>query len=201
MKQIRCTECRLLKYRAGFYTSEWKCDKPICRICHEKIAIKQKISTSILNPKVIEKVVTKTIVVKEYISPPINNSLLYAYYDLILKFELYKAGQIYKNYDEYPTLRKRYRPRRKGIDREIKRLQKLSISIKLQRGCEICQENKDWIPSQLHFHHIDPTIKIFSIGQLKTYPEISEEILLLEIAKCLVVCANCHAGIHNGNKG
>lgn len=54
--------------------------------------------------------------------------------------------------------------------------------------CEHCWETK---PVCLEFHHIDPSTKSFelaySISQDKSIKKIDEE-----IAKCMVLCANCH---------
>ncbi len=61
------------------------------------------------------------------------------------------------------------------------------------KGCAICEEKS---PVALDFHHIDPSQKKFSIGGyylIKTDAEVEEE-----LAKCVVVCANCHRKIHAG---
>jgi transposase len=59
--------------------------------------------------------------------------------------------------------------------------------------CEICGYDKS--PKCLDFHHIDPTKKKFQISQsyLRPMPVIEEE-----VAKCILVCKNCHAEIHHG---
>jgi len=44
-----------------------------------------------------------------------------------------------------------------------------------------------------HFHHTDPSQKDFSVSQ-KTW---SFERLKLEVDKCLLVCSNCHAELHD----
>lgn len=54
----------------------------------------------------------------------------------------------------------------------------------------------------LHFHHLDPKTKKFTItdavhGRVRA----TEEEIYEEIAKCILICANCHAEIHsNENK-
>jgi hypothetical protein len=46
----------------------------------------------------------------------------------------------------------------------------------------------------LQFHHIDGDDKLASIGNKgRTW---SEKKILEEIAKCLVLCGNCHAKLH-----
>ena len=47
----------------------------------------------------------------------------------------------------------------------------------------------------MDFHHKDPSTKVFEIGS-KGY-KYSLEKLKEEVAKCDVVCANCHRKIHN----
>lgn len=90
--------------------------------------------------------------------------------------------------------RSSYRKRRKaaymrGFYKERKqRLQKL----KADRACERCGFND---PRALTFHHRDPSTKSFPIA---TYAwKVSWERLVAEIAKCDVLCANCHMIEHN----
>jgi hypothetical protein len=59
---------------------------------------------------------------------------------------------------------------------------------KADRGCADCTE-KD--PIVLEFDHRDPARKSFNIGNC-TKSGWSLERLLQEVAKCDVVCANCH---------
>lgn len=59
--------------------------------------------------------------------------------------------------------------------------------IKLRTGCAHCGYNKH--PSALQFNHIKGT-KNFNISQ---DPKRKWEDILSEIAKCEVLCANCHS--------
>jgi hypothetical protein len=61
--------------------------------------------------------------------------------------------------------------------------------------CEICEENH---PACLEFHHINPEEKKFSIGRMKDF--MSWRLLKEEIAKCRVLCANCHRKEHYEQK-
>ena len=45
-------------------------------------------------------------------------------------------------------------------------------------------------PYVMEFHHLDPTLKMFGLGQGR-FREGRERILA-EIAKCVLLCANCH---------
>ena len=63
--------------------------------------------------------------------------------------------------------------------------------IQSEAGCAHCGVGD---PVVLLFHHIDPNTKLFDIGaygQLKPWPEIEAE-----MAKCIVLCHNCHRRLH-----
>jgi hypothetical protein len=47
----------------------------------------------------------------------------------------------------------------------------------------------------LHFHHVDPTTKEFEIGRRMG---LGWKRVLAEANKCILVCGNCHAEIHDG---
>ena len=68
--------------------------------------------------------------------------------------------------------------------------------IKLVRssGCKICGYNK--CDAALDFHHLDGNEKERGIARAKK--DFCLETLKKEIAKCIVVCANCHREIHAG---
>lgn len=57
--------------------------------------------------------------------------------------------------------------------------------------CELCGENH---PACLEFHHINPAEKNFAVSRQHERP--SHEAMLAEIAKCKVLCANCHRKEH-----
>lgn len=70
--------------------------------------------------------------------------------------------------------------------------------IKSERGCEVCGFNAH--PAALQFDHIDPATKYRTKAGKVVHPSdmikggrYSLETVLAEIAKCRVVCANCHA--------
>lgn len=58
--------------------------------------------------------------------------------------------------------------------------------------CERCPENH---PSCLHFHHRDQATKVVTISEAVRMRWKWEKIME-EIAKCEVLCANCHAKLH-----
>lgn len=53
-------------------------------------------------------------------------------------------------------------------------------------------------PSMLHFHHRDPTDKIFTIGiALANRGQYTQQMLHEELMKCDLICANCHEIQHS----
>ena len=64
--------------------------------------------------------------------------------------------------------------------------------LKLSRGCSECGFNTH--VAALEFHHLVPGEKEGCVGKLLR--EASMERLLAEIAKCKVLCANCHRIVH-----
>jgi transposase len=58
-------------------------------------------------------------------------------------------------------------------------------------ACVLC--GYDRFPGALQFHHVDRSTKAFGIGQQGVTRSI--EALRAEAAKCVLVCANCHAEI------
>lgn len=65
------------------------------------------------------------------------------------------------------------------------------------RTCQICGYAKCF--AALDFHHRDPSIKKFGIGEWvrsQAYTEKNKKIFMEEIVKCDVLCANCHRELH-----
>ncbi len=92
-----------------------------------------------------------------------------------------------------PNTRTYYRDRMKTIRSRLK----LKL-IELGGGkCCIC--NYDRCKDALHFHHLNPKDKLFSVGKIihdKGVSSATEEKCIEEIKKCILVCANCHAELH-----
>ena len=80
---------------------------------------------------------------------------------------------------------KKIKDRQKEIRRKLKEYKK---TLK----CNICKEDH---PSCLDFHHLDPTKKESTIN-LVIHKGWGWKKIIEEIAKCQVVCANCHRKIH-----
>lgn len=60
-------------------------------------------------------------------------------------------------------------------------------------SCKICGYDK--CNRALSFHHIDPTQKEFSVGWIRTN---GWETIKTELDKCILLCTNCHAEVHDG---
>jgi hypothetical protein len=61
-----------------------------------------------------------------------------------------------------------------------------------EQGCVICNEKSK---PCLEFHHLDPTQKEESVALLTSKGSINK--VVLEISKCVLLCANCHRKIHH----
>lgn len=58
--------------------------------------------------------------------------------------------------------------------------------------CQLC--GYDRCLQALHFHHQDPSQKDFTVsGKTKAWEDVR-----IELDKCLLLCANCHAEVHAG---
>ena len=94
--------------------------------------------------------------------------------------------------------------RNKDKIRETQRRRKKITKKKLDefkalKGCLICGENE---PACLVFHHTNGEDKDMGISKLQSMNYLFEsERMQKEIAKCVVVCANCHRKIHAGITG
>ena len=76
-----------------------------------------------------------------------------------------------------------------------RRLKRKAVDdIKLGIGCQgvDCQWVGPFAPEMLQFNHIDPDTKLLSVSQLVSNDR-NMDIILEEIDKCEVLCANCHA--------
>lgn len=117
-----------------------------------------------------------------------------------------EIGNLKKVAKEYSTTDKRLRklgiqvnkPQKdyleKGITPQASCAQKTKLKAIQYKGgcCQICRYNR--AIRALSFHHLDPTQKDFGIsGGTKSFERIKSE-----LDKCILVCMNCHAEIHEG---
>lgn len=79
-------------------------------------------------------------------------------------------------------------PRRTKVSR-ILALREITTAAK-NVPCAICGVKYKYY--QMDLDHIDPTKKKYTVSKLVQNAKCSEETLRAEIAKCRVLCANCH---------
>ena len=80
--------------------------------------------------------------------------------------------------------------RQESNKKRYAKMKQLKQKILEQQSCIICQEKR--LPC-LEFHHIDATQKIDSVSSFNSPGQF-----LREVAKCTILCANCHALFHAG---
>ena len=88
--------------------------------------------------------------------------------------------------------------RRQAV-RDRANIQKINNSILVEnvksKGCAKCGELRTHV---LDLHHVDPEGKINTIAHM--IKSASEETLIQELNKCIVLCANCHRDFHYQEK-
>lgn len=68
-------------------------------------------------------------------------------------------------------------------------------SVKSEMKCAKCGEDRGYV---LDFHHIDPTIKKYTISHMVAqHYNFEAQETQEEIEKCIVLCANCHREFHH----
>jgi 5-methylcytosine-specific restriction endonuclease McrA len=83
-----------------------------------------------------------------------------------------------------------------NAERTLKRRSRLRAWANEQKGSTGCRECGITDPAVLDFHHRDPSEKTMAIGEMITHG-YSVDKLETEIAKCDVLCANCHSKEHH----
>ena len=70
---------------------------------------------------------------------------------------------------------------------------KFVSDIKIKSGCVICGYNR--CSSALEFHHLDRNTKNANVAHIV---KCKTDIIMNEIAKCVILCANCHRELEYG---
>lgn len=83
-----------------------------------------------------------------------------------------------------------YEERRKEIRKAGRETQAKIQALRAEMGCARCSNHDLRV---LQFHHRDPSTKAYSVANMKS---MRWERILEEIAKCDVLCANCHSIEH-----
>ena len=104
----------------------------------------------------------------------------------------------YKNTEDQKAFQHRYylKYKEKVLNKNRKRKKEIAGFItdyKRKRGCTLCPENE---PVALDFHHIKGEKEI-AIAHIRNRMW-SDEKILRELEKCVVVCSNCHRKITAG---
>jgi len=93
---------------------------------------------------------------------------------------------------------KHYRDNKESYKESQKKCQKRNSDFvaqyKTERGCKLCGE-KTW--QCLDAHHIDPSTKTGSIGNMISW-KCSLDNITKELSKCVILCSNCHRKLHAG---
>jgi 5-methylcytosine-specific restriction endonuclease McrA len=77
---------------------------------------------------------------------------------------------------------------------EWRRRTKLRLIAEAGGCCRIC--GYDRYSGALHFHHLDPASKEFAISRNGHTRSIKK--VRAEVAKCILLCSNCHAEVEAG---
>lgn len=80
------------------------------------------------------------------------------------------------------------------IRRKRQRVRLMVLTLKAAGECQQCGYDRH--PAALTFHHRDPSEKKFHIGRGKGSRSMKQ--LLEEIAKCDLICENCHREMEAG---
>lgn len=94
------------------------------------------------------------------------------------------------------AIKKRYAEKNKDQIRKKSKAKRAEntlwfLGYKKTLRCKICLENN---PYCLDFHHIDPSNKKYAISKIRSK---SKNIVMNEVEKCIVLCANCHRKEHH----
>jgi DNA-binding transcriptional ArsR family regulator len=72
-----------------------------------------------------------------------------------------------------------------------------SATARIEEAGGACQRcGYDRVPAALQFHHMDPSQKAFELSQRGA--AIALDAARAEVAKCVLLCANCHAEVEAG---
>ncbi len=76
----------------------------------------------------------------------------------------------------------------RGLERKISLIQILGGK------CSVCGYKNN--SSALHLHHSNPNEKTFGLD-LRSLSNRKQSVIDEEISKCILICSNCHAELHN----
>jgi len=89
----------------------------------------------------------------------------------------------------YPKYKNTLGAWRKGRSAKIR---EFLLGVKRSSPCYICGESH---VAALDFHHVDSSAKEFTISRMASQC-LSQKKIEAEVAKCKVICSNCHRKLH-----
>jgi hypothetical protein len=110
--------------------------------------------------------------------------------------KLLKCSRTLVSYYLNPDYQKSHQNRSKTFKKTNRFAKKEEIRNKFGGKCQICSYDK--CQSVLSFHHLPGTNKKFTISDAIVRKRKSDQELVEELKKCILVCANCHGEIHAG---
>lgn len=102
-----------------------------------------------------------------------------------------------KRYNQEYYQKHKKRIIKQQLSKNKRLLEKRRIFIREYKAERCCSKCKEKEPCCLQFHHKDPKTKLFAISDADGLKSGMTR-LLTEIAKCDILCANCHAKLHAG---
>lgn len=118
-----------------------------------------------------------------------------------LHAEIAKCELVCANcHERYHCQQNRSRRQQTSQSRQRRReyaLQEWFDSVKAQYDCLFCGQSD---PDCLHFHHRNPVDKVKAVANM-VQDGWGQQAILDEIAKCDVLCANCHLALHQSDDG
>jgi hypothetical protein len=107
-----------------------------------------------------------------------------------------KARKAARRQEDKERGKTRYQTNKAAIDAANKRwMRSIRDFIYQQKVGKTCVRCGIVDPRVLDFHHLDPTTKEISLGTV-VQTKVSKRRIIEEIAKCELVCANCHRILH-----
>lgn len=98
--------------------------------------------------------------------------------------------------DNYRNVSKRswWKNREKRVQGDkLRAMNRKTLLNQLKQPCAKCGEDRLYL---IEFHHIDPSTKLFTIGE-GGKNHVSEDKLIEECNKCVCLCSNCHREFHH----
>lgn len=106
----------------------------------------------------------------------------------------YHRAYMKKRYAEDPEFRRRQKARAARNDKKYRERTKALLLEWKKQGCIVCGEDE---PACLDAHHVDPSTKNFTVGDISCQKR-SRKAIKKELEMCVCLCANCHRKFHAG---